>query len=164
MQRANVPVVGQGYTTNDYVRLRDPLYLTEYKVTLVPYANVPPIEPFATWNAAKPTQSLVWYDAYNKTKHHRAANLSEASLLRCIEAVAANVILFCVRYSAPPLYEQSTPVASLVSHLFSLELANCDPATFYVPLVDFPATEGLGLTLGETRSWAEPWTVLPLAI
>lgn len=164
MRLAKIKPGKQGFSTNDYVRLLGPLHLAEYEFSLVPYAGVPKIRPFATWNPAQPTQSLAWYDAYNKTKHDRETNLHVASLHRCIEAVAANVALFCVRYSPYPLYQQNTPVASLVSHLFSLELVDVDPTRLYVPLLDLPMDYGPGLTLGETRHWVRPWSVQPLAL
>lgn len=154
----------RGWNTNDYVALRDPLYLSEYKLALQPYANVPPVRPFEQWDPARPTASLDWYDAYNKTKHDRAGSLNEATLQRCIEAVAANIVLFCVRYSPFPLYAQNTPVASLVSHLFELELVDCDPATFYVPLVGPPPGTGQSLAYGDSQRFHRPWTTSALVL
>jgi hypothetical protein len=87
MQLGNVGATGQGYSTNDYVRLLKPLHLDEYQARLSPYAAVPPVGPFNTWDSTKPTQSLLWYDAYNKTKHNRQGNLHLATVRRCIEAV-----------------------------------------------------------------------------
>jgi len=87
MKRAGVTPTGQGYTTRDYVRLCAPLYLTDYRVTLTPYSNFPKVRPFHGWNATAATKSLPWYDAYNKVKHDRAANLNLATLERCVEAV-----------------------------------------------------------------------------
>src|SRR6185437_11061550 len=36
LRRAGVSVSGQGYSTNDYVKLRDPLHLTDFKIGLAP--------------------------------------------------------------------------------------------------------------------------------
>jgi hypothetical protein len=164
MRRAKVKASGQRYSTNQYVRLRDPLHLPEYEVSLAGYSKAPKVRPFRGWSGSKPTVSLPWYDAYNNAKHDRTANLSMATLLRCIEAVAANLILFCVRFSPFPLYQQSTPIASLVNHLFTIELVNCDPATFYVPLVSPPATMPSDLVCGQMKDFVDPWKVKPLVL
>jgi hypothetical protein len=136
LRRAGRPTGARGYSTNDYVALLGPLHLAEYQLEVVPYANAPKVRPFATWQVAAPTQSLAWYDAYNKTKHDRSTHLSSATVARCIEAVAANVVLYCVRFSPYTLFGQTTPLASLATHLFSVELVDPDPSSFYVPLID----------------------------
>lgn len=105
MRVAGVPPAGQGWSTREYVRLAQPLFLSEFRVRLEPYPGAPPVEPFAGWSAQAPTQSLPWYHAYNQTKHDRSAHLDKATLRRCIEAVAANVVMFCVRYGPAPLFE-----------------------------------------------------------
>lgn len=164
MRRANITPSEQGYNTQDYVRLSGPLHLAEYEVFLAAYAHAPKVRPFHGWVSTQPTKSLGWYDAYNKAKHDRAANLSLATLLRCIEAVAANLVLFSVRFGPYSLYQQSTPLASLVNHLFTLELVDCDPATFYVPLVKLPSTIRTDLVCGETKSYVVPWSIEPLVV
>jgi hypothetical protein len=91
--------------------------------------------------------------------------MHKATLRRCIEAVAANIVLFCVCFSPAPLFEQNTPVASLVSHMFAVDLVDCDPTTFYVPLVTpAPQIGGGGEVLSwfDGRSFTEPWKVAPL--
>jgi hypothetical protein len=86
------------FTTNDYVKLLEPLHLAEYQVSLPRYADVPAIRPFHGWSAAQPTRSLPWYDAYNKTKHDRSSYFTEATLWNCLQALAANLVLFSVRF------------------------------------------------------------------
>lgn len=164
MRRAKIMPSGPGYTTIDYVRLGGPLYLSEYEVSLAAYSHTPKVRPFQGWVSTQPTKSLRWYEAYNKAKHDRAANLPLATLLRCVEAVAANLVLFSVRFGPYSLYEQSTPLASLVNHLFTLELVDCDPASFYVPLVELPSNIRTDLVCGETKSYVVPWTIEPLVI
>jgi hypothetical protein len=164
MRRAKITPSGQGYSTNDYVRLHGRLHLAEYEVSLAAYSHAPHVRPFLGWDSAKPTQSLAWYDAYNKAKHERSANLPLATLLRCIEAVAANLVMFSVRFGPYSLYQQSTPLTSLVNHLFALELVDCDPATFYVPLVELPPNIRTDLVCGETKDFVVPWTVKPLVL
>lgn len=163
LRRAGRPVGARGYSTNDYVALLGPLHLAEYQLELVPYANAPYVRPFASWRVAAPTQSLAWYDAYNKTKHNRSKHLSSATVARCIEAVAANVVLYCVRFSPYALFGQTTPLASLATHLFSVELVGAEPSSFYVPLID-PKTRSSHLVCGESRDLTAPWSVNALTV
>lgn len=81
------------FSTADYVKLKKPLFLEEYEVILKPYKNIEPIRPFANWNSLNPTQSLEWYNAYNKTKHDRHLHFDKATLFNCIHSVVANIIL-----------------------------------------------------------------------
>lgn len=133
-------------------------------MSLTPYAGVPPIRPFSGWGAAAPTKTLPWYHAYNQTKHEREAHLSSATVKHCIEAVAASIVLHSVRFGPFGLYHQHTSVASLVTHLFTLALADCDPATFYVPLVEPPTGSGQTLSWGDSQNFTLPWIVEPLII
>lgn len=55
-------------------------------------------------------------------------------------------------------------MASLVNHLFTVELVRCDPATFYIPLVDPPAGNWPVLGWGNGRTLARPWSVSPLTV
>lgn len=162
LRRAGRPA-GARYSTNDYVALLEPLHLAEYQLELVPYANAPRLRPFAGWRTSAPTRSLAWYDAYNKTKHDRSRHLSSATVARCIEAVAANVVLYCVRFSPYTLFGQGTPLASLATHLFSVELVGADPSSFYVPMID-PMTCPPFLACGESRDRTAPWSVVALAL
>jgi hypothetical protein len=84
--------------TGEYVKLRDPLRLPDYTLQLAFYPNAGRFAPFSTWEPSKPTQSLPWYDAYNKTKHDRENHFHEATLEHAIEAVCAAVILFYAQF------------------------------------------------------------------
>lgn len=162
---ANAQEPQQGFKTSHYVKLSSPLHLEEFQVTLAPYARVPPLRPFKGWDVSAPTQTLPWYNAYNKTKHNRTDHLEEATLERCLQAVAASIVLFCVRYGPFSLFNPGTPLATLASHLISIELIDADPISFYVPLVKLPADYGsTGMGYGETKTWAEPWTIAPLRV
>jgi hypothetical protein len=164
MRRAKVPARGQGYTTRHYVRLQQSLHLAEYRLGLTPYPRFPKVRPFLGWSAASPTQSLGWYHAYNLTKHDRSTNLKEATLQRCIEAVAANVVLFWVRYSPFPLYDDVTPLAALVRHLFDMDMVDCDPVSFYVPLVSLSGSRRGELVCGDSSRQTLPWRIRPLQL
>lgn len=150
---------GRSLNTTDYVRLKDPLFLAEYEVTLKPYSSVAQIRPFAGWSAQNPTQSLLWYDAYNKTKHNRETHFHEASLQRCIEAVCAAIILFSVRFGPYSLVEGSSITSSHFKQLFSIALITPDPTTFYVPNIDLTERR-TDLVCGEGK--VLPWVTDPL--
>lgn len=149
----------RGFSTNDYVDLRDPLFLTEYEVSLPRYTDVPAIRPFLGWTstAPGPTKSLPWYDAYNKTKHDGRGQFNAATLLACIEAVAANIVMFVVRFGPFRLYQSGGVLAALFNPMFSISLKDCDPTTFYVPQLDTAQRT--------TRTWGkfeeQPWTPRP---
>jgi hypothetical protein len=164
LRRAGAQPGGQGYTTNDYVRLKDPLRLAEYEIGLVPYGRLPKVLPFAAWDVARPTLSLAWYDAYNKAKHDRSRNLPLATLTRCVEAVAAAVIMFCVRYGPFALYNENTPVASLINHLFAVELVSVDPTSFYAPLIHIPDDAREDLVSWDGSRTAPPWAKVALTV
>lgn len=85
-------------TTRDYVKLLKPMLLDCYELSLQSYPRFPSFKPFAYWDATNSTQSLEWYDAYNKTKHDREDNLRLATLYNTIQAVGATVIMFHAQF------------------------------------------------------------------
>lgn len=159
--RGGVVAGGQGFTTNDYVRLRNPLFLAEYQVALPRHAEVPDIRPFQDWTPAQPTQSLSWYDAYNKAKHDRQGQFSAATVLSCIQAVAANIVLFAVRFGPFRLYNGGGMLSALFNPMFELALIGCDPKTFYVPDLDV-AGRNDALTWGNAE--VLPWQPGPFRL
>jgi hypothetical protein len=136
LDNAGVTPAGQGFRTNDYVRLKDPLFLSEYEVSFPRHSALAPIRPFLTWNAAMPTQSLPWYNQYNQTKHDGLNRLSSATVLACIEAVAASIAMFSVRFGPHRLFGGQGMLSALVNSSISVSLRGCDPKTFYPPVVD----------------------------
>jgi hypothetical protein len=158
------PLGGGDFTTKDYVRLLGALFLSEFEISLKPYGSVPPIRPFLGWDPAAPTRSLPWYDAYNKTKHDRSTHFGESTLNNCLIAIAANVALFCVRFSPFPLFHTPGTLAPLINHLFGIELRDCDPATFYVPLLSLPSNTRLDLACWGSQEYVQPWTTIPFRI
>jgi hypothetical protein len=85
--------------TADYVKLADPLHLREYRVALRHYEHYPTLEPFRNWDAAAPTKTLPWYDAYNRAKHDREANFHRATLDNVVRATAAYYILTASQFN-----------------------------------------------------------------
>ncbi len=137
----SVPSRGGQFTTNDYVKLLMPLHLREYQVSLTRYGKMAPFRPFLNWSSEAPSKSLNWYDAYNKTKHDRNTYFSEATLENCIQAVAANLILFSVRFGPFHVVEGGGTLAVIFKQLFAIDLEDCSPSSFYVPAVELPSNQ-----------------------
>ena len=89
LEANNVTPQGRHFNTNDYVRLKPVLRLDQYICSLAMFPAYPSVSPFSGWDSSNPTSSLSWYDAYNKTKHNRETEFSQASLHNAIQAVAA---------------------------------------------------------------------------
>lgn len=85
-------------TTRDYIKLARPLLLHEYGFGLRDYPGYPWFSPFSQWDASKPTDSIPWYAANNRTKHNREAHLSDATLERTIAAIAAAISVACAQF------------------------------------------------------------------
>jgi hypothetical protein len=160
---ASPPAKGD-FTTNDYVKLLGQLHLSEYQVSLPRYADIPPIRPFHSWSAAQPTKSLLWYDAYNKTKHDRSSHFIEATLRNCLQAVAANLVLFSVRFGPFHLFHGGGTLAAFFNQLFTIELKDCSPSSFYAPKLDLPANQRADLICFGSQELVEPRIVDPLKL
>jgi len=165
LKLAKVTTGRRGYSTNDYVKLHRPLFLDDFVVSLPLYKDVPNVQPFQGWDPKKPTDSLDWYNAYNKTKHDRDAHFAEATLGFCIKAVAANLILHCVRFGPFSLVNNTnSTLTTLSSQIFSVELHSCEPASFYVPSVKLPADLRDDLSLFNSEKSLESRSVTSLVI
>jgi hypothetical protein len=136
--------------TNDFIALKTPFHLQEFEVSMPGYPSVPKMRPFGGWIESRPTQSLGWYDAYNKVKHDKSGSLQYATLQNAIGAVAANIALFCAQFGPHMLYESAGTVGSHFNELFSVELVNPDFSSFYAPLIDTANWTSIGW--GESRS------------
>lgn len=145
-------------TTKDYVKLADKLYLKRYRLKMRMYSDLPEICPFQNWDVAKPSASLDWYDAYNKTKHDRFTHFAEASLWNCIQAVCANVVLHCVRFSPFYIFDQGDSLTALYNQHFTIDFVNVDTSQFYLCKLDL-ATDHRTSFYGE--SWHKYKHILP---
>jgi len=167
MDKAQVsPVQGKNYTTRDYVKLASKLHLSDYRFVLRSYENLPPIRPFEKWDESKPTKSLTWYDAYNKTKHDRSKHFQEATFWNCIHAVMANLVMHAVKFSPFSMTAGDNAFSSLFNQHFYGEFASCDPTTFYLHEFSFPSnTRGdLFFLNPRTNGYAKPFTTLPFIL
>lgn len=158
------PPKKRDFTTSDYVKLSEQLHLADYQILLPRYADIPPIRPFHGWSTVQPTKSLTWYDAYNKTKHDRSSHFAEATLLNCLHAVAANLALFCVRFGPFHLFHGGGTLAAFFNQLFSIELKECSPSSFYAPKVNLPANQRTDLICFGSQELVEPRSVDPLKL
>lgn len=86
------------WSTADFVKVLQPLRLTEYEVQLGYYPSIPSRSPFACWNAQAATQSLPWYDAYNAVKHDRELHFSRSTVEHAIDAVSGCAIMLAAQY------------------------------------------------------------------
>ena len=140
----NTQPIGQHFNTNDYVKLNAAMRLDEYELQLSMFPEYPLIAPFANWNANAPTRSLVWYDAYNQTKHNREQNFAAASLHYAICSVAATFAIYMAQAlgtdcNAPSLRLPRTFVATKWPKLSDVGGRYQQPAdrTTWTP-VDYP--------------------------
>lgn len=79
-------------TTNQYVKIKDVMFLGDYRLSLKDYPHRP-FAPFAGWDPTSPTASLAWFDAYNKVKHDRAGNFPISTMQNVLTAAAAIHVL-----------------------------------------------------------------------
>ncbi|MDN8248067.1 hypothetical protein QZK48_16175 [Acinetobacter baumannii] len=156
---------GRIFTTQDYVKLLPKLYLGEFQVSFKNY-NVRKFQPFINWDASRPTQSLIWYDAYNKTKHDRKNSFSCATLENVMDAITANIVMFCAKYGPFYLLNNNTTLSSLINQHFEINLVNSDLSTYYIPKFSFPTNtrEDLFIFDPQRNGHMVPWDVQPLTI
>lgn len=164
MRLANSAPSGRSFSTNDYVKLLKPLYLAEYRIRFKLITGNYSVTPFSQWSAANPTQSLPWYNAYNKTKHDREQHFAVATLENCLHAISAVVAMFCARHSPYPLLSGYSSLSGLITQHFDIDLADPDPASFYIPALDPPANIRKDLFCGKMTDHVSPWSKRPLTI
>ena len=125
---------GKNNRMQDYIEILKFVDLTKYKISLVGYAKPYKCCPFENWNKDKATQSLPWYDAYNKIKHNREENFHFATLENCINAIAANLIMFAVRFSPTTLYNENDVCSNLARSALDYKIENSQD--FYIPVFE----------------------------
>jgi hypothetical protein len=164
LRRAGVQEPRSGYTTNHYVKLKEPLFLQEFDVTLSRYSSIPPQQPYSGWSATNPTTSLGWYDAYNKTKHDRTTHFASASLLNCVKATVANIVLFAIRFGPFRLFNGGGTLSAMFNQTFSIGLKQPNYQSFYAPLISLPANQRVDRICFNSRELIQPRTVRPFSI
>ncbi len=167
LQKANYsPQNGRDFTTIDYVKLLSKTHIAEYEIGLKNFDSFVPSKPFANWTNTSPTQSLVWYDAYNKTKHDRAQNFPLSQFQFAIDAVAANIILYCTRFSPLLLLNDTHTLSGLIKQIFEIKLVNANRKTFYLPKLTFRLDTRKDCFVFDSKraGFQESWTVNNLII
>lgn len=130
------------FTTNDYVKLLSRCHFEEYQVEFKNYAGLRMFTPFLRWSMSDPTQSLSWYDAYNKTKHERAQGFQFATLENAMESVAACIIMYCAKYGPHELLEKNNQLSGIINEHFNISLQNSNLDSHYIPEVTLPLNAG----------------------
>lgn len=125
---------GDNERTRDYIKLLDYVDLSKYKLSLVGYINKHKSVPFFDWKKSSPTQSLPWFDAYTKIKHGQQDSMCLATLENCIDAVAANIIMYVIRYSPYTLYRETDVCSNLVSSFLGIGIEKTED--IYLPEIN----------------------------
>ncbi len=128
-------------TTNDYVKLLEPMLLDGYELSLQSYPHFPPFTPFKDWDVSNPTGSLPWYDAYNKTKHDREEELKLATLSNAVMAVGAVVVMFHAQFGlnfGTGVFDQKSPIIRNIFRIVTTGFKKYERA-FYIPRMTLQA-------------------------
>ena len=125
---------GKNERMENYIEILKFVDLTKYKISLVGYANPYKCCPFEHWEKSKASQSLPWYNAYNKIKHNREDNFHFATLENCINAIAANLIMFAIRFSPTTLYNENDVCSNLARSSLDYKIENS--RDFYIPIFE----------------------------
>ena len=155
-------------TTVDFVKLCPPLFLKEYKIIFCHYPMKKEVAPFKEWNDSEPTKSLPWYYAYNMSKHNRKDYFQKATLECCLNAIIANIIMFCVRYSPYNIIAPFDICSQLISENFIIQLENYDISSFYTPYFKSSSDDDLSLVMkmkvDPSSEFEREWNILPLSL
>lgn len=151
-------------STNDYIKLNEALRLFEYQVSFKNHPFNIPMRPFGSWNASNPTSSLPWYNAYNKTKHNKTESFSCATLDYCFHAIAANIVMFCVRYSPYELIDKNDACSNIVNEHFSIELIDPSIEHFYVPRIKSVDMYSGAFSGPKSSKFESRWIIEPLCL
>jgi len=106
------PAEPRNLTTTDYVKLLKPLRLNEWGISFRAFPEYGTIKPFEGWHENCATQSLNWYQAYHHVKHDRDQNISQATLLNVIHAMAAVHIIYVARFGFGERYCEQNKISA----------------------------------------------------
>lgn|GEM_PF-2760197 len=98
------------------------------------------------------------------TKHDRESHFELATLENCLQAIAAAIVLFCVRHSPFTLLEGASTLTGLFTQNFYISLVNPDPKSFYMPAFDVPPNIRTDLFIASMTDHIRGWLVRPLVI
>lgn len=123
------------YNTNDYVKIIDDSNIKYYQISFKNYEILNTVVPFKNWSKKEPTKSIKWYDAYNKTKHNRSEYFEFANLKNVIYAIAANIILYCIRFGPYALYQNQDILSGYMNQMVNISFYKRCNTKFYVPML-----------------------------
>jgi hypothetical protein len=129
----NSPAPKGRYTTSDYIKVNEPLRLSDWEVALRDYPDIGTFIPFKDWTAPETTRSIPWYEAYNAVKHNREAQFSQASFGNILNAAAAVHILQAAQWG-PEMYHRFFGTNS--SPFWTVRHPEYDLGDLYVPTID----------------------------
>lgn len=139
LKLSNINSTRRHFDMNDYVILLKNSNIKYFQVNFVNYNVLNNIVPFKNWSKKKPTQSLKWYDAYNKTKHNRSEHFDKSSLINVINAIAANIVLYCIRFGPYELFNRQDVLSSYINQIINITFAKECKTKFYIPLLKIPS-------------------------
>jgi hypothetical protein len=84
--------------TCDYVKLLEPMALSEWELSLAMHTGFPSFKPFDGWLSTQPTESLPWYADYNAVKHGREAAFAKATLEALVHALGALFVMVSAQF------------------------------------------------------------------
>ena len=106
-------LVSNGYedgrlNTNDYFKTMEPLKLHEYSIKFVKFPKLKKISPFREWKVSSPTQSLKFYNSYNKIKHDREKMFHLSTVDSAFGSFAAVVILAVSQFGWSNIFRRNS--------------------------------------------------------
>lgn len=165
LKNNGITPIGRSFTTRDYVKL---LPLTSYDNFEVIFKNYNSVKftPFLGWNSSSPTQSLSWYDAYNKVKHDRHHSFSLATLENVLYAISACIIVYSVKFGPFELFHENKALSSLFNQHFNLHMITSKPTMAYIPEIELPLGFRTDLFIYDCyrEGHNKSWTVNPINI
>jgi hypothetical protein len=76
----------------------------------------------------------------------------------------ANIVLFAVRFGPIRLFSGARALPVYCNQLFSIELRDCDPTSFYVPLVALDPKQRSDLICYDAHKMVQRWVATALTI
>lgn len=107
---------------------------------------------------------MTWYDGYNKTKHNRENSFKEATLENCLNAICANIVMFCVRYSPYELIENNDICSNLINEYFSVELVSPKISSFYIPFIKSVQMASGAFSAPLASTFEKNWIIKPFIV
>lgn len=118
----------------DYCKLNKVLDYKYFQFCLRINESLDDFIPFEKWGTTKN-----WYSSYNTTKHNSMSGLSEATIANAINAIAACLSLYSIRYDPSTLEDSKNHFSALYNQLFYGCI--CDEkihTSVYIPHFEMP--------------------------